>query len=222
VTELLLGLNLSTSAAHGADPVADALEAERLGFDFVSANDHPHGTIPTHELWTLLAWVAARTATIKVASRVLGVPYRNPAVVAKMAASFQDLSGGRLILGVGGGSSDEGIAAFGAGPLSPGQKIDGLEDALRIIRGLWSEAGYTHEGASYAVRDASIAPRPTDPIPIWTGTYGRRGLALTGAPGDGGIPSLELAPPERVSEMRDRILRAAAGAGRASEEISCV
>lgn len=222
MTELALGLNVSTSAAPGADPVADALEAERLGFDFISANDHPHGTSPTHELWTMLAWIAARTSTIKVASRVLGVPYRNPAVVAKMAASLQELSGGRLILGMGGGSSDEGIAAFGVGPLSRRDKIDGLEDALRIIRGLWSEVGSSHEGSVYAVRRATIEPRPTERIPIWTGTYGPRGLALTGAFADGWIPSLDLVPPERAPEMRERILRAAAEAGRTSEEISCI
>jgi alkanesulfonate monooxygenase SsuD/methylene tetrahydromethanopterin reductase-like flavin-dependent oxidoreductase (luciferase family) len=223
VTRLVMGLNLSTSAATDADPVADALEAERLGFDFVSANDHPMGGSPTHELWTLLAWVAARTSTITVASRVLGMPYRNPAVVAKMAASLQMLSGGRLILGVGGGSSDEGMAAAGAGMLTPRTKTDGLEDALRIIRGLWwSEPGFSYEGVVHSVRDATIEPRPSEPIPIWTGTYGPRGLALTGELADGWIPSLDLVPPERARETRERILDAAVRAGRAPEAITCV
>ena len=222
MSPLTLGVNLSTSAARGADPVADALEAERLGFDFVSANDHPMGSSPTHELWTLLAWVASRTSTIKVASRVLGVPYRNPAVVAKMAASLQALSGGRLILGLGGGSSDEGIGAIGAGPLTPRAKTDGLEDALRIIRGLWSGPGFTYEGVVHTVRDATIEPRPPLPIPIWTGTYGPRGLALTGELADGWIPSLELVPPERSGETRARIVDAAVRAGRAPDAIACI
>ena len=219
---LTLGLNLSTSAAAGADPVADALEAERLGFDFVSANDHPMGGSPTHELWTLLAWVAARTSTIKVASRVLGVPYRNPAVVAKMATTLQTLAGGRLIIGIGGGSSDEGIAAAGAGTLTPRAKTDGLEDALRIMRGLWSRPGFSYEGAVHSVRDATIEPRPSEPIPIWTGTYGPRGLGLTGELADGWIPSLDLVPPERFGEMRERIARGADRARRAPEAIACI
>jgi alkanesulfonate monooxygenase SsuD/methylene tetrahydromethanopterin reductase-like flavin-dependent oxidoreductase (luciferase family) len=219
---LLLGLNLSTSAAAGADPVADALEAERLGFDFVSANDHPIGSSPTHELWTLLAWVAARTSRIKVASRVLGAPYRNPAVVAKMAASLQALSGGRLILGIGGGSSDEAIAAVGAGGLSPREKIDRLEDALRIVRGLWSEPVVSYEGSMHSARRATIEPRPSEPIPIWTGTYGPRGLALTGELADGWIPSLDMAPPERARVMRERIARAAEGAGRPADAVACI
>lgn len=222
MSPLLLGLNLSTSAAAAADPVADALEAERLGFDFVSANDHPMGGSPTHELWTLLAWIAARTSTIKVASRVLGVPYRNPAVVAKMAASLQALSGGLLILGIGGGSSDEGIEAVGAGRPTPRAKIDGLGDSLRIIRGLWSEPGFTYDGVRYSVQDATIDPRPSEPIPIWTGTYGDRGLALTGELADGWIPSLDLAPPERAREMRERILRGAENTGRSPDEIACI
>ena len=222
MSRLLVGLNLSTSAAAGADPAADALEAERLGFDFVSANDHPIGSSPTHELWTLLAWVAARTSTIKVASRVLGVPYRNPAIVAKMAASLQTLSGGRLILGIGGGSSDEGIAAVGAGELSAGEKIDRLEDALRIVRGLWSEPVVSYEGSVHALRQARIEPRPSEPIPIWTGTYGRRGLALTGELADGWIPSLDIAPPERARVMREGIVRAAEGAGRPADAIACI
>lgn len=222
MTELMFGLNLSTSAAPDADPVGDALHAERLGYDFLSANDHPNGTSPTHELWSLLTWIAASTSRIKVASRVLGIPYRNPAMLAKMAATLQDLSHGRLILGLGGGSSDEGIAAFGIRVPTPRAKIDGLEEAVRIIRGVWSEPGFSYEGAIYSTAGANIDPKPRDPIPIWLGTFGERGLAVTGRVGDGWIPSLEMAPPERASVMRERIITAAREVGREPEEITCV
>src|SRR5439155_27087875 len=80
VPGLLFGLNVSTSAAPGADPVAAARAAEALGFDFVSASDHPAGTQPPYETWTMLAWIAAGTSTIRVATRVLGVPFRSPAM----------------------------------------------------------------------------------------------------------------------------------------------
>src|SRR2546426_3421276 len=103
MTEVLFGLNIETSTAAGADPVADARKAEALGFDFVSANDHLHGVDPRYETWTMLSWVAAGTSRIRVATRVLGVPYRNPAVLAKMAETFDRMSGGRLILGLGAG-----------------------------------------------------------------------------------------------------------------------
>ena len=101
---MLFGVNLSTSASAGTDPVADARRAEAAGFDFVSADDHPCGVQPNYETWTMLAWVAASTTKLKVATRILGMPYRAPAMVAKMAASLDQLSGGRLFQGLGGGS----------------------------------------------------------------------------------------------------------------------
>src|SRR5437588_11461413 len=109
---ILLGVNIPTSAAAGADPVAAARHAEELGFDFVSSSDHPGGTSPNFETWTMLSWIAATTSRVHVATRVLGVPYRNPAMVAKMAETLARLSRGRLILGLGGGSADDEHRAF--------------------------------------------------------------------------------------------------------------
>lgn len=222
MTTLLFGLNISTSAAPGADPVAEARRAEELGFDFVSANDHPCGTNPTHEVWTMLAWMAAGTSRIQVASRVLGVPYRLPPMVAKMAETLDRLSGGRLILGLGGGASDDEFRAFGVGVPTAREKIDGLEQAIHIIRGLWSERDYTFKGPRYRTERANLEPKPGHNIPMWLGTYGNRGLAVTGRLADGWIPSLELAPPDQASLMRERVLAAARGAGREPEEITCV
>lgn len=216
------GLNVSTSAAPGADPVADARRAEELGFDFVSASDHLHGNTPTFETWTMLSWIAAGTSRIGVASRVLGVPYRRPPVLAKMAETLDRLSGGRLILGLGGGYSDAEFAAFGLGVPSPRDKIDGLEEAIHIARGLWSEPDLTFEGRRYRTQGARIEPKAARPIPIWLGTYGPRALAVTGRLADGWIPSLGFAPPEVVVGMRERVLAAAAEAGRRPEEITCV
>jgi alkanesulfonate monooxygenase SsuD/methylene tetrahydromethanopterin reductase-like flavin-dependent oxidoreductase (luciferase family) len=209
MTDLLFGINVSTSAAPGADPLADARRAEELRFDFVSASDHLHGKDPTHETWTMLSWIAAGTSRIRVASRVLAVPYRNPAVTAKMAATLDRLSGGRLILGMGGGYSDEEFRAFGLGAPSPRDKVDGMDEAIRITRGLWSERSFTFQGRRYRTDGAELEPKPDRRIPIWLGTYGDRALAATGRLADGWIPSLGFAPPDRVPAMRDRILAAA-------------
>jgi hypothetical protein len=81
--------------------VADAQRAESAGFDFVSSNDHPGGAAPNFETWTMLTWMAAATPRIKVASRVLGVPYRSPAMVAKMAESLDGLMIHPITLGTG-------------------------------------------------------------------------------------------------------------------------
>jgi probable F420-dependent oxidoreductase len=222
MTDLKFGLNVPTSAAPGADPVEAAKRAEELGFDFVSSNDHLHGTSPNHETWTMLSWMAAATSRIHIASRVLAVPYRNPAVVAKMAETFDRLSGGRLILGLGGGYSDEEFRAFGLGERTPRDKVDGMDEAIRIIRGLWSETGFSFEGRLYRTLDAELTPKPERRIPIWLGTYGPRALEVTGRLADGWIPTYELALPEHVTGMRDRVMRAAGEAGRDPAEITCV
>ena len=218
---LLIGLNVSTAATPGADPVAAARRAEELGFDFVSASDHLHGRQPTYETWTMLSWIAAATTRIRVATRVLGVPYRPPAVLAKMAETFDRLSGGRLILGLGGGAMDEEFRAFGLPVRSPRDKVDGLEEAIRIARGMWSRPGFTFEGRLYRTDGADLEPKPDRRIPIWLGTHGNRALALTGRLADGWIPSLGYAPPERVGAMRERVLAAARAAGRDPDEITC-
>ncbi len=218
---VLFGLNVSTSVTPGVDPVAAARRAEELGFDFVSASDHLHGGRPVYEPWTLLSWIAAGTSRIHVATRVLAVPYRHPAVLAKMAETFDRLSGGRLILGLGGGFSDEEFRAFGLGARPPRDKVDGLEEAIRIIQGLWTGQGLTFEGRMYRTEGAEVAPRPDRRIPIWLGTYGDRALALTGRLADGWIPSLGFAPPERVTVRRERVLAAARDAGRQPEDITC-
>jgi alkanesulfonate monooxygenase SsuD/methylene tetrahydromethanopterin reductase-like flavin-dependent oxidoreductase (luciferase family) len=179
---LEFGLNVSTSAAPGADPVAYAKRAEELGFDFVSSNDHPCGSAPTFETWTMLSWIAASTSRVRIATRVLGVPYRPPPMVAKMAETLDRLSGGRLILGLGGGASNAEFRAFGLGDPSNRDKTQGLEEAITIIRGLWSEPRFTFEGRIYHTDGAEIEPKPDHRIPIWLGTCAPRALPAATPP----------------------------------------
>jgi alkanesulfonate monooxygenase SsuD/methylene tetrahydromethanopterin reductase-like flavin-dependent oxidoreductase (luciferase family) len=201
-TTLLIGVGISTDT--GANPLGEALAAEAVGYDFVSASDHPASQTPSYETPTLLTWIAARTTRIAVATRVLGVPFRRPLMVAKAAESLQRLSGGRLILGLGGGYLDDEIAAVGAEPLTPRQKVDGLAKAIETIRRGWS---------------GDILPTPVRPIPIWLGTHGPRALAVTGRLANGWIPSYGFAAPDRVPEMMDRIRTAAAAAGRPPDAV---
>jgi probable F420-dependent oxidoreductase len=221
MTTLMFGLNVPASAAPGADPVALARRAEELGFDFISTADHPCGDEPSHEVWTMLAWIAASTTRIRVATRVLGLPYRNPAMVAKMAETLDRLSGGRLILGLGAGYSDHEFRAFGLGVPTPGQKVEGLAEALTIIRGLWTQPAFTFHGGRYHTEAAEIEPKPSRPIPVWLGTFGVRALAVTGRLADGWIPSLGHAPYGQLATMRDQVLTAARQAGRDPASLTC-
>jgi alkanesulfonate monooxygenase SsuD/methylene tetrahydromethanopterin reductase-like flavin-dependent oxidoreductase (luciferase family) len=217
-----IGLNISPAVHADMDPVGTAARAEELGFDFVSVNDHLTGVGPRLETWTLLAWIAASTSRLRVATRVLGVPYRNPAVTAKMAETLDRLSGGRLVLGLGAGANEAEFNAFGLGTAAMRDRLEGLEEAILITRGLWTGEPFSLAGSHYRTDAAIVEPAPAHPIPIWLGTHGRRGLVLTGRLADGWIPSLDLAPPDQVGPMRESLLAAATAAGREPDAITMV
>ena len=215
-----IGLNLSTSAAAGADPVADAVDAERLGFDFVSVTDHLHGTHPTFETWTLLCYVGAATERVRLVTNVLGLPYRAPTVTAKMAESLDRLSGGRFVLGLGAGGADVEFDGFGVAIRTPGEKVDALIEALDVIRGLWREQAYTFGGDHYRAWQAQLEPKPDRPIPIWLGAYGPRMLEVVGRFADGWLPSMPFAGPDVIPAMMQDVLYAASESGRDPSRIT--
>jgi alkanesulfonate monooxygenase SsuD/methylene tetrahydromethanopterin reductase-like flavin-dependent oxidoreductase (luciferase family) len=199
----------------------EARHAEAIGFDLFSVADHLHTEHPTLEPWTALTWAAAATERIQVMSNVLGLPYRAPAVTAKMAETLDRLSGGRLVLGLGVGGYDQEFTAFGLAERTPGQKVSALGEAVEIIRGLWDEPAFSYEGRHFQVREARIEPKPIHPIPIWLGTYGPRALAMTGALADGWVPSLGRLELSQALAMRTAVRASAEAAGRDPDEITC-
>ncbi|MGA8296120.1 MAG: LLM class flavin-dependent oxidoreductase [Acidimicrobiales bacterium] len=222
MNDLLFGMNVSISAARGTDAVRDACRAERSGFDFVSLNDHPATDGPVYEAWTLLCWIAAHTETIAIAPRVLAVPLRLPALVAKSSESLDRLSGGRVILALGSGGSPEELERLGVERASSATRTTGLEEAVRIIRELWSGDEIALSGDVFQVARLRLEPKPARKIPIWLGTFGRRGLRITGALADGWIPSLGYSPEEHLPEMRARVVEAAIGARRSEGDVRCL
>ena len=216
MADLIFGMNVSTSVGPDAGPVQTARRAEELGFDFVSCNDHPGGSRPNHETWTLVTWIAAST------TRVLGMPLRPPAVLAKMTETLDRLSGGRMILGLGAGGNDTELCSFGAPAATPGQRIDALAEAIDIIRGMWSQPAFTYSGKAHATVAAELEPKPRRAIPIWLGTFGPRALALTGRVADGWIPTLGYVSTEELLALRQRVVAAAVDAGRDPLAIACV
>jgi alkanesulfonate monooxygenase SsuD/methylene tetrahydromethanopterin reductase-like flavin-dependent oxidoreductase (luciferase family) len=217
----LIGLNISTSTNQDVDPAAAAVDAERLGFDFVSMSDHP-GAEGTFETWTLLTWVAAHTSSIKIAPRVLGIPFRNPALLAKMAESLQRLSEGRLILGLGAGGNDAELRSFGASDLSPGQRVQAMGEAVRIMRSAWSSASTSFEGNHHTSVGLAMDPKPEKPIPIWLGTFGPKAIAITGELADGWIPTLGYATEDALRAMRLDLCTSAARAGRDANAVASI
>jgi probable F420-dependent oxidoreductase len=208
------GVSIVPSASGRSDPVAEARRAEELGLDHVSIWDHPHGERPSFETWTLLTWIAARTERIGLATNVLGLPFRLPALTAKMAETLDRLSGGRVTLGLGGGGTDAEFAGLGAPVRTPADKIEALEEGLEVIRGVWSQSPFTFDGRHYRNEAALVEPKPERSIPIWLGTYGPKALDLTGRRADGWIPSMPYLPPRVARSRMDRVRAAAARAGR--------
>ena len=190
--ELLFGTFTTPVANPPHRAVELAVVADKAGLDLVTFQDHPYQP-SFHDAWTLLSYVASRTERVHVSGNVLNLPLRNPAVLARAAASLDRLSGGRVELGLGTGAFWDGIVAMGGERKTPGQSIEALEEAITIIRDLWKaeeRGGVRFNGTHYQVNGAKRGPAPLHDIGIWIGAYKSRMLRLTGRMGDGWLPSL--------------------------------
>ena len=134
-------------------------------FDSVWVSDHlQFDTRPLFEGWTMLTYLAALRPELRYGHLVLCQLFRNPALLAKMAATFQYLSQGRFILGIGTGWMEEEAKAYHIPFPSAGQRVSELEEQLQIIHALWREERVTFEGTYHQVHQASCLPHP-DPLP---------------------------------------------------------
>jgi alkanesulfonate monooxygenase SsuD/methylene tetrahydromethanopterin reductase-like flavin-dependent oxidoreductase (luciferase family) len=217
------GITLHTTIRPGLDQVAEALDAEQLGYDVATLHrDAIHGDDLSFENWTLLSWLAAHTTRVGVAPLVLALPHRHPAVLAKMAETLNRLCGGRLILVLGGGGpmNEPAYQALGLESRSPGEKVEALEEAIEILRGLWSTSGFTYPGKHFRTEGATIEPKPGHAIPIWLGVFGDRMLDLVGRKADGWLPSYQFLAPEQAYRKLERLRRAAEHAGRNPDQLT--
>lgn len=170
---------------HGGtwdEVLAVARACDRLGYDSLWAVDHffgiPDATQPIFEGWTELTAVAAVTERIRLGHLVLCVSYRNPALLAKMAATLDHVSRGRFVLGMGAGWHQQEYQAYGLTFPPIGTRLKELDEALTIIRKLWTEEPASFFGEHFHVEDAYCRPRPvqTPHPPILVGGTGERVL----------------------------------------------
>jgi alkanesulfonate monooxygenase SsuD/methylene tetrahydromethanopterin reductase-like flavin-dependent oxidoreductase (luciferase family) len=196
------------------DPLlATAQQVERLGLDYIGVQDHPYQRRFV-DTWTLLSAIAATTSRVGVFPDVANLPLRPPAVLAKAAASLDVLSGGRVELGLGAGGFWDAIEAFGGPRRGPAESLAALEEAIEVIRKVWSgDRNLRFAGRHYRLAGANSGPRPAHPIGIWLGVYGPRALRLAGRAADGWVPSFrgELRP---IQELAARLDDSAVDAGR--------
>ena len=191
-----------------------ALAAEAAGVDYVTVQDHPYQR-RFDETWTLLTWIAARTTRVTVLPNVASLPLRQPAVLAKAAATLDRLSGGRVELGLGAGAFWDAIAAMGGPRRAPGESLAALREAIAVIRAMWSDERTPRvPGEHYALSGIHPGPRPAHPIGIWLGVYGPRALSLLGEVADGWSISTGRVADADLAGLHARIDDAASAAGR--------
>ena len=179
--EYTLGLQIWPSNTSWEDLRQVALLAEELGFDYIFTWDHlaPVASIDPYsqnfEGWQVLAALAASTTRARIGMLVTGNTYRHPAIVAKMAATLDHISGGRAVTGMGAGWFEFEHARFGF-PFPPvGQRIDQLDEALTVIRSLFVEDRTDFDGKFYRLFDAPGQPKPIQQhMPVLVGASGER------------------------------------------------
>jgi alkanesulfonate monooxygenase SsuD/methylene tetrahydromethanopterin reductase-like flavin-dependent oxidoreductase (luciferase family) len=173
--------------AHEGTPewgeiLAFARRAEAVGVDSLWVFDHMYSNVPgteprgVHEAWSLLTALAVATEKVELGQLVMCASFRPPAVLAKMAVTTDQISGGRLTLGLGAGWHDQEYRAFGF-PLD--HRVSRFEEALQIIVPLLRGETVTFEGRFYAVNEAVLLPRAERRIPILIAGNRPRMLGLT-------------------------------------------
>lgn len=153
-----------------------ALELVTGHFDSAWIIDHLDTDL---EAFTALTYMAALHPELKFGHTVLCQSFRNPALLAKMGATLQFLSGGRFILGMGAGWNAEEYRAYGYDFPPAGVRVEQLEEALQIIRALWTEERTTFEGRYYQVREAVCEPKLNTLPPVMVGAFRPKMLRLT-------------------------------------------
>jgi F420-dependent oxidoreductase-like protein len=166
---------------HWSTMLGSARRIEELGFESLWVYDHFH-TIPeptqevTYEAWTLMAALAATTSTVRLGQMCTCNTYRNPAYLAKVAASIDVISGGRLEMGIGAGWYEHEHDGYGFPFLAPGPRLGMLREGVEIMKALWTEDEVDYPGKHYTLKGAICQPKPLqDPhIPIWVAGGGEQ------------------------------------------------
>ena len=201
-----------------------ATAAEESGFDSIWVGDHLlyrddglHERGPW-EAWTLLAGLAALTSRVQLGPLVACAGFHAPGLAAKMAATVDEISGGRLVFGIGAGWNEAEFSAFGI-PFD--HRVSRFEEWFEIVRTLLAGERATLDGSYWKAGDAVVLPTPSRPVPLMVGSNGERALSIT-------LPHVDAwntwyddygNSPEGFATLNAKITAAAERAGREPGEI---
>jgi F420-dependent oxidoreductase-like protein len=195
--------------------------AESLGYEAIFRSDHYRSfpgpdNMPTTDAWTVLAGLARETERIRLGALVSPVTFRHPGPFAKVVTTVDEMSGGRVEVGVGAGWNDAEHSQLGLAFPEIKQRADLMEDQLAILHGLWEEPdGWSYEGHQVTVRDASFNPKPVQrprPPIIVGGEGSPRSLRLAARYAD--EYNMSGSSPEKCAEAFSRLDEACRGIGR--------
>ncbi len=204
--------------------LSHAILAEKYGFDSISASDHFHPWIHTNAhsafAWVWLAAAAERTRRAKLGTLVTSPILRyHPAIVAQAFATLGYLYPGRIFLGVGAGEAINEVPLGYKWP-SPRERIERLEEALKIIRLLWEREFVNFRGKYFTLKNANLYTKPKEyKIPIYVAASGFKAASLAGKYGDGIVVSATTAK-KRGNELLNTFYKAARDAGKDPEEMA--
>src|SRR5215468_3157683 len=222
--------------------VEEAQLAESLGFAVVFVPDHYvfellgtlQTTTPVYEMFFVMATLAQRTNTIRIGSHVACMLFRHPAMTARLFAQVDEASGGRLIAGVGAGWTRAEFEMMGIEFPAVSERLEMMDEAVAVMRGLWGEAPFTFAGRYYRVSDAVCRPRPVQqPAPALmlggsgNGILRRAGewadiihmVPVIGAAGTTTLEELQKFTDAALPSKLARVRAAAAKAGRPSGSV---
>jgi alkanesulfonate monooxygenase len=200
------------------DILDTALAAERSGFETFFRSDHyisfpGAADLPTTDAWTTLAGLARDTRRIRLGSMVSPVTFRVPGSFAKVVSTVDEMSGGRVEMGVGAGWNESEHAALGIPYPETAERVDRMEEALAILRGLWDEPdGWTFQGTHYQVRGSLFRPRGRRPNLIVGGVGRPRSIGLAARYAD--EYNISSSNPDEVREVMARLDAACQRIGR--------
>ena len=209
------GINTAFQSFDDALRVCKAAEAS--GFTTIGFSDRP--TEQGLEGWTIATAIGVLTQKLKLTHVTLNIPFRSPAMLAKMAASLDVVTGGgRVELSLGAGGQQPHYVSYGLPFGSAGERFEGLRDTVNILRGMWANDSFSYAGKVYHVAEASIggAGPVNGPIPIWIGASGPRMMRYTGQVADGWMKNRGW--PESTEQLKEMVGQLEAGANEAGRD----